>query len=138
MAAPIQRPLRLDDSRLPTTVAVAMYRAVLRQLVTALKPSTIQRPPSSTSALIEADDSGMRAARWPRMGLRRISSASCRGQPRKPRALNLALLERGAGTIFRVSPAGAVARSAYRIRATAFGAQRREERATARLPPGAQ
>ncbi|MGX5735435.1 glycosyltransferase family 2 protein [Bosea thiooxidans] len=97
---------RLDDSRLPTyTVAVAMYREepVLRQLVTAL--CALDYPPAKLDIrlLIEADDSGMRAA-LAKMELPAHFTVSIvpPGDPRtKPRALNLALLE-ARGTLFTI------------------------------------
>ncbi len=97
---------RLDDSRPPTyTVAVAMYReeAVLRQLVTALQ--ALDYPPAKLDIrlLIEADDSGMRAA-LARMELPAHFTISIvpPGNPRTtPRALNLALLE-ARGSLFTI------------------------------------
>jgi len=97
---------RLDDSRLPIyTVAVAMYReeAVLQQLVTALQ--ALDYPPAKLDIrlLIEADDSGMRAA-LAKMELPAHFTVSIvpPGNPRtKPRALNLALLE-ARGSLFTI------------------------------------
>lgn len=97
---------RPDDSRLPLyTVAVPLFREerVLRQLVAALAALDYPRAKLDIKLLVEADDSGMRAA-LDRLALQAPFSVCIvpPGQPRtKPRALNLALAE-ARGSLFTI------------------------------------
>lgn len=97
---------RLDDARLPVyTVAVPLYRElrVLEQMLRGLAALDYPAAKLDIRLLIEADDSGMRAAlaeiRLPaHIGVTIVPP----GAPRtKPRALNLALRE-ARGTLFTI------------------------------------
>lgn len=115
LAAAIERPApdlwhrhrwRIDDARLPVyTVAVPLHReeAVLRQVLTALAALDYPQAKLDIRLLIEADDTGMRAALAQLVLPAHIGVAVVPpGLPRtKPRALNLALLE-ARGSLFTI------------------------------------